>query len=110
ANVYRLQSQLALLELDAGKALALLEKAQVIADEIDVELLKQAIKKDQGKIEQQLGMWNKLQEEKPPIADRVKLISLNSTLKDIAQETVLEERDAETGKIIEYRKLFSLKL
>ncbi len=110
ANVYRLQSQLALLELDAGKALALLEKAQIIADEIDVELLKQEIMKDKGKIEQQLGMWNNLQKEKPPIADRVKLVSLNNTMKDIAQETVLEDRDEETGKIIEYRKIFSLKL
>jgi len=109
ANVYRLQSQLALLELDAGKALALLEKAQIIADEIDVELLKQEIMKDQGKIVQQLDMWNKLQEEKPPISERVKLVSLENTMKNISKETVLEERDEKSGKIIEYRKLFSLK-
>ena len=84
--------------------------AHIIANEIDVELLKQEIAKDRKKIEQQLVMWNKLQEEKPPVAERVKLVSLENTVKEISKETVLEERDKETGKIIEYRKLFVLRL
>ncbi len=110
ANVYRLQSQLALVELDAKKAIELLEKAQVIAEEINVELLKKEIKEDQEKIEQQLSMWNKLQEQKAPLIETVKLVSLENSLKSIKQETVLEERDKETGEIIEYRKLFALKI
>ncbi|MHA1122422.1 MAG: tetratricopeptide repeat protein [Candidatus Heimdallarchaeota archaeon] len=36
ANVYRLQSQLALVEIDEKKAVELLQKAQVIAEEINV--------------------------------------------------------------------------
>jgi hypothetical protein len=110
ANVYRLQSQLALIELDAQKAIELLQKAQTIAEEINVELLKKEIRIDQEKIEKQMGMWNKLQEQKAPISETVKFVSLESTAKNIKQETVLEERDEETGKIIEYRKLFALKI
>jgi len=109
-NVYRLQSQIALIELDAKKAIELLEKAQVIAEEIKNELLKKEIKEDQEKIEQQLNMLQKLQEQKAPLIETVKLVSLENSLKSIKQETVLEERDKETGEIIEYRKLFALKI
>ncbi|MHA1210979.1 MAG: tetratricopeptide repeat protein [Candidatus Heimdallarchaeota archaeon] len=110
ANVYRLQSQLALIELDVKEALALLQKAQIIAEEIEVELLKKKIKEDQEKIKQQLNMFHKLQEQKSPLSEIVKLASLETTVKSIAQETVLEERDKKTGQIIEYRKLFTLKM
>jgi tetratricopeptide (TPR) repeat protein len=110
ANVYRLQSQLVLVELDAQKAIEFLDKAQTIAEEINVELLKKEISADREKIEQQLTMWNKLQEQKAPISETVKLVSLNGTMKTIKEETVLEEKDKDTGKIIEYRKLFALKI
>jgi len=110
ANVYRLQSQLAIVELDAQKAIELLDKAQTIAKEIDVELLKVKLKEDRMKIEQQLDMLRELQEKQAPLSEKMKLVSLKNTIKDIAKETVIEERDEETGKIIEYRKLFSLKI
>ncbi len=110
ADVYRLQSQLALVELEMNKAIELLEKAQSIAKEIDVELLKIEIKRDREKIDQQLKMVQKYQEQKAPISETIKLVSLENTAKSIKQETVLEERDEETGEIIEYRKLFALKI
>ncbi|MHA1557786.1 MAG: hypothetical protein ACTSPM_12735 [Candidatus Heimdallarchaeota archaeon] len=50
------------------------------------------------------------QEQKAPLSETVKLISLENSLKSIKQETVIEERDSETGEIINYRKLFVLKL
>ena len=110
ANVYRLQSQLALVELDVKKALEFLEKAQIIANKIDVELLKNEIKKDREKIDQQLAMLQKFHEQNAPISETMKLVSLENTVKNIKQETVLEEIDKETGEIIEYRKLFALKI
>jgi len=109
ANVYRLQSQLALVELDVKKALEFLEKAQTIADKIDVELLRNETKKDREKINQQLSMLQKFQKQNAPISETVKLVSLENTAQSIKHETVLEERDQETGEIIEYRKLFVLK-
>ncbi len=110
ANIYRLQSQLALIELDAKKAIELLQKAKIIAEETKIKILMKGIKEDQEKIEQQLSMWNDLQKQKAPISETVKLVSLESSLKSIKQETVLEERDEQTGKLIEYRKLFALKI
>lgn len=110
ANVYHLQSQLALIELDAKKAIELLQKAQIIAEEIEVDLLKNKIKEDREKIKQQLNMFHKLREQEPPLSETVKLASLENIVKSIAQETVLEERDKKTGQIIEYRKLFALKI
>jgi tetratricopeptide (TPR) repeat protein len=110
ANVYRLHSQLALIELKANEAIEFLNKAQIIADKIDVKLLKKEIKEDREKIQQQLIMWNKLQEQKAPISETIKHVSLEKTVKNIKEETVLKEKDKETGKIIEYRKLFALKI
>ncbi|NHJ48407.1 MAG: hypothetical protein FK733_11540 [Asgard group archaeon] len=110
ANVYRLQSQLALVELDIKKANELLEKAQKIADEMNIELLKNEIKKDREKLEQQLTKFKKFQEQKVPISETVKLVSLENTARNIKRETVIEERDQETGEIIEYRKLFALRM
>ena len=98
------------MELDAQKAIELLDKAQTIAKEIDVELLKVKLKEDRVKIEQQLDMLRELQEKQAPLSEKMKLVSLKNTIKDIAKETVIEERDEETGKIIEYRKLFVLKI
>ncbi|NHK32819.1 MAG: tetratricopeptide repeat protein [Asgard group archaeon] len=110
ANVYRLQSQLALVELNAKKAIELLEKAQTIAEEFDLELLRKKIKEDRDKIDNQLDMWNELQVQKAPINESIKHVSLESTTKNIKKDTILEERDEETGNIIEYRKLFALKI
>ncbi len=110
ANVYRLQSQLALVELDINRAIEFLDKANVIADEIEVKILKKGIKEDREKIDQQFAMLKKYQEQQASISERVKIVSLESTVDDIKQETVLEERDKETGEVIEYRKLFALKI
>jgi tetratricopeptide (TPR) repeat protein len=110
ANVYRLQSQLSLVELDVNEAINLLNKAQIIAEEIDLELLKQEIKKDLEKIEQQLTIFHQFQEQKAPLSETLKLASLENTMNSVKQETVLEERDQETGVVIEYRKLFSLRI
>ncbi|NPE07969.1 MAG: tetratricopeptide repeat protein [Asgard group archaeon] len=110
ANVYRLQSQLALVELDVSRAIELLDKAHVIAEEIEVEILKKALKRDREKIDQQLAMLKKFQERQASLSETVKIVSLESTVEDIKEETVLEERDKKTGEVIEYRKLFALKI
>lgn len=109
-NVYRLQSQLALIDIDAETAIDLLEKTEKIAVETKNEYLKEKVNGDREKINQQLDMLQKLQERKAPISETVKLASLVNTMQNIKEETVIEERDKETGKVIEYRKLFALKI
>ncbi|MHA1125656.1 MAG: tetratricopeptide repeat protein [Candidatus Heimdallarchaeota archaeon] len=110
ANVYRLQSQLAIVELDINEAINLLDKAQKIAEEIDLELLKNEIKRDREKINHQLSILQKFQEQKAPLNEALKLVSLENSVKSVKRETVFEERDQETGEVIEYRKLFSIQL
>lgn len=109
-DIYRLQSQLALVELDVKKAIEILDKAQQLADEIEVELSKKRIKEDRKKIDQQLTEFKKFHEQQAPIKETIKLVTLENTAQNIKQETVIEERDKETGEIIEYRKLFTLKI
>lgn len=108
ANIYRLQSQLALVELDVNRALGFLDKAQVIADEIKVVLLNKRIEEDRESIDQQLDMLEEFLEQNAPISETMKLVSMEKTAQIIKKETVLEERDEETGEIILYRKLFAL--
>ena len=50
------------------------------------------------------------QKQQAPISETVKLVSLEKTAQNIKRETVIEERDQETGEIIEYRKLFALRM
>jgi len=110
ANVYRLQSQLSLVEFDVNAATELLDKAQTIADEIDVELLNKDIQNDREKIEKQLTMFQKFQQQQAPLSETVKIVSLESTAKSIKRETMLEKRSEQTGQVTEYRKLFTLKI
>ena len=109
-NVHRLQAQIALIDTDAEAALDLLKKAELIAIETKNDFLKEKVNEDREKINQQLDMLQELKEKQAPISEIVKLASLENTVKNIKQETILEERDEETGKIIEYRKLFALKI
>ncbi|NPE09767.1 MAG: hypothetical protein GNW80_15915, partial [Asgard group archaeon] len=109
-EIYQLKSQLALLELDIKKATNLLIAAHTLADDKGLTLIAQRVISDQEKIEKQANMWNQLREEKAPLSETLKQISLTDSAKKIAKETLMEVRDEESGKIIEYRKLFALKI
>lgn len=109
-NLYRLKAQLALVELDVKKAVEMLITARTIADEKDLELLVKDITDEQKKLEEQISMWTKFQEQNLPIVDTLKQISLENTAQEIVKDTVVEVRDEDSGKTIEYRKLFALKI
>jgi tetratricopeptide (TPR) repeat protein len=109
-SVYRLQSQIALIEYDAKNAIALLDKAQIIADSKNFEIFHVKLREDREKIAKQMEMLQELQEQKAPLSETIKFVSLDKTFHKIKEETVVEERDQETGKIIEYRKLFTIKI
>jgi tetratricopeptide (TPR) repeat protein len=109
-NLYRLKAQLALVKLDIKKAIELLITALTIAKEKGLEILVQDITKEQKKLEEQISMWTKFREQNLPLVDALKQIPLEKTAKNIANDTIVEVRDEDTGKIIEYRKLFALKI
>ncbi len=109
-EIYQLKSQLALLELDIKKATNLLIAAHTLAEDKGLTLIAQRVINDQEKLEKQTNMWNQFREEKAPLSETLKQISLTDSAKKIAKETLMEVRDEESGKIIEYRKLFALKI
>ena len=110
ANIYRLKSQLALIELDAKSAINLLVTAKTIATEKKLELIAAEIEKDHNKLLEQQNMWNELKDQNAPLKATLKQVSINDSAKRIANETVLEVHDKTTGEVVEYRKLFALKI
>jgi len=109
-NLYRLKAQLALVELDVKKAVDMLITARTIAIEKDLELLVQGITEEQKKLEEQISMWAKFQEQNLPLVDTLKQVSLENTVQEIVKDAIVEVRDEDSGKVIEYRKLFALKI
>ncbi|MHA1219041.1 MAG: tetratricopeptide repeat protein [Candidatus Heimdallarchaeaceae archaeon] len=109
-ELYYLRSQVALLELNVKKSLELLTTASIIAEDKGLKFLVQKIKKEQEKVESQIEMWNRFQEQNTPLTETLKEIKLENTRKDIVRETIMEVRDENTGQIKEYRKLFSIKI
>lgn len=109
-EIYRLKSQLALLEYDAEDAIKLLKSARVLAEEKGLQIQIQGITKEQELLEKQLGMWQILHEKNTPLVESIKQVKLDNSVKRITQETILEKRDEKTGEIIEYRKIYSLKI
>jgi len=109
-EVFRLKSQLALIELKAEKAYELLITAKTLADEKGSILQAQGIAKEQIQLNEQLSMWQQLQKEKSSLVETIKQVPLENSINRITKETLIESRDEKTGKIIEYRKLFSLKI
>ncbi len=84
--------------------------ARELAEEKGLKILIQGIIVEQEQLEKQLGMWQQLQEKKTPLVDTIKQVSLDKTVKRITRETILEKRDEKTGEVLEYRKLFALKI
>ncbi len=109
-ELYYLRSQVALLELNVKKSLELLTTASIIAEDKGLKFLMQKIEKERKKVESQIEMWNRFQEQNTPLTETLKEIQLENTRKDIVRETIMEVRDKNTGEIKEYRKLFSIKI
>jgi tetratricopeptide (TPR) repeat protein len=110
ANIYRLKSQLALVELNAEKAVDFLITAKTLAEERNLQSIAVSIQEEQAKLEKQQAMWSSLKEQKAPLQETLKEVHLNNSVKQLAKETVLEVQDERTGDVIEYRKLFALKI
>ncbi|MHA1212247.1 MAG: hypothetical protein ACTSSH_07285, partial [Candidatus Heimdallarchaeota archaeon] len=88
----------------------LLITAKTLAKEKNLQFIVTNIQEEQAKLEQQQNMWNRMKEQKVPLKDTLKEVHLDSSAKKLASETILEVRDERTGDVIEYRKLFALKI
>lgn len=109
-EIYRLQSQLELVELNPKKAISLLDQAYVLAKEKGMHNLATEIENTQQEIKKRLGFWEELSTQKKSIDERLKHVPLINSVQRVSHEAVVEERDEKTGEVIEYRKLFALKI
>lgn len=109
-DIRRLQANLALLELNYGLAKEILEKIVVDAEKKGLQKTATDVKRDLQELEKHSNLWEKLRKENSPIITTLKHVALEQSVKRIRKDTTIEVRDERTGDVIEYRKLFSLKI
>jgi tetratricopeptide (TPR) repeat protein len=88
AETYLLQSKLALIELDMGRARTLLTKAQAIAEEKDLRMLARAVAHERDLLQSQVQMWEVISQRKPSWREMIDLTQLDDLLGQMAQGTV----------------------
>ncbi len=88
AETYLLQSKLALIELDMGRAKKLLEQAYAIAEGKGLQILAQAVAHERDSLDSQMQKWERIIEQKPSRQDMVDLIGLDGYLELMVQKTV----------------------
>jgi predicted amidohydrolase len=94
-----LQSKLALIELDMGRAKKLLEKAFTIAEEKGLTMLARAIAHERDSLLAQMRKWERITDQKPSRQEMVDLIGLDGFLELMVQKTVssLASEDEKTA-------------
>ncbi|MFW9984508.1 MAG: tetratricopeptide repeat protein [Candidatus Odinarchaeota archaeon] len=94
-ETYLIQSKLALIELDLGRARKLLTTALQIASEKGLDQLAYELKNEQNLLQDQMQKWELIIKEKPTKQDMIDLTKLDDLLGKMVQETVagfMEER------------------
>ncbi|NHJ31328.1 MAG: tetratricopeptide repeat protein [Asgard group archaeon] len=110
AEAYWIQAQLDLAELNIENAKNNLKKASIITKNKGLVKLAKDILLEQEKLENQLNTWEGFAKEKKPLVEALKHLTLEEGMKKVTKETILEELDERTGKTIEYRTIFALKI
>ena len=87
-EVYILQSNLALLELNLLEARKLLTHAQRIADERGLRRLAMTVSKEHDTLLAELSKWEQLIEQGAPLVERAVLLDVQSTVVDIIRRRV----------------------
>jgi tetratricopeptide (TPR) repeat protein len=99
AEIYRLEALLALAELDLKETRLLLQKGLTIAEEKGLESIAINIREEQNRLDEQIKLWEELQERKAPLKETLKHVKIEESMKQLQNE-----------EIVANRKLFSLKL
>ena len=80
AQIYVLQSKLALIELDTNKAQQLLSQAQILAEEKGLQRLAIRISNEHDKLLEQLTTWESLVEKNASLQERLELVEMEDFL------------------------------
>jgi len=97
AQTYLLQSKLALIELDIGRAKKLLEQASAIAEEQGLDLLVRLAAREHDALLSHVMKWESIVEQKPSRQEMIDETHINVLLERMIQSTVasfMEERGA----------------
>lgn len=108
AEIYWLQAQMALIDLDTKKAKKLLTKARKITEEKGLTLLGQEIVNEQKKLEEQFGLWEELGKQKAPVSKTIQHINPEKTVKRMHRETTSETPKEDA--VLTRTKLFTIKI
>jgi tetratricopeptide (TPR) repeat protein/predicted amidohydrolase len=88
AEVYLLQSKLALIELDMGQAKKLLAKARDIAEERGLTVLARLITRESDSLQSQLKKWESLVQQEPSYQKMIDMTNIDALLEQMIQKTV----------------------
>ncbi|NHJ48166.1 MAG: hypothetical protein FK733_10300 [Asgard group archaeon] len=108
-QAYWLKAQIALAELNSEQAMKFLLKANEISEEKCLNKLTFDISKEQEKLETQLNNFQEMLNQKKPLIETLKHLSLVSNIKDITKEATLEIHQDQKIDIKKYKKIFDLK-
>jgi tetratricopeptide (TPR) repeat protein len=109
-NALNLKAQIALIELKPEIAKEILIQAIEIAKEKRCHVEEKELIKELQQLEDQFEFWKKLSEKKLSLTESAKHVSLGNGIRKVTHTTDIEVRDAETGEVTEYRRLFELKI
>jgi predicted amidohydrolase len=88
AETYLLQSKLALVELDMGKAEKLMAKAQLIAEERELTALARTVAHERGLLQSQMRKWDLIVKENPSPREMIDLTKLDGFVEQMIQKAV----------------------
>lgn len=92
-ETYLLQSKLALVQMDMGRASKLLTQAQAIADESGLEKLAETLAQERTLLDSQIQKWDLIVKDNPSTKDLIELTQLDNLLERMIQETVTDMMD-----------------
>ena len=98
-EIYRLEALLALAELDLKETRQLLQKGLALAEENSLESIASNIRDEQNELEEQIKVWEELQERKAPLKETLQYVKIEESMKQLQHEETVTSR-----------KLFSLKI
>jgi predicted amidohydrolase len=106
AETYLLQSKLALIELDMGKAEKLLTKAQLIAEEKELHTLARTVAHERGLLQSQIRKWDAIIKENPSRQEMIDFTKLDDFLEQMIHKAVagLVEKRGIAGKYVGGKK------
>jgi hypothetical protein len=92
-QVYWLQSRLALLELNVGKAQDLLNQAEELAESRGLDRLVSFISREKFQLTDQLGKWQRFFDHQPPLKDVVAFTQFEDLLERVIQNRLYRKEE-----------------